>query len=94
MKKYSLGIDIGGTTVKLGLFTVEGELLKKWEIETRKVENGRYILGDITESINDVLEKENINKGLVLSRELVFQVLLQMMDGYKDVLTLDGLFSM
>lgn len=66
MKKYSLGIDIGGTTVKLGLFTVEGELLKKWEIETRKVENGRYILGDITKSINDVLEKENIKKGLVL----------------------------
>ena len=29
MKKYSLGIDIGGTTVKLGLFTLEGKLLKK-----------------------------------------------------------------
>lgn len=66
MKKYSLGIDIGGTTVKLGLFTVEGELLKKWEIETRKIENGKYILEDITQSINDVLEKENINKGLIL----------------------------
>ena len=27
MKKYLLGIDIGGTTVKLGLFNINGELL-------------------------------------------------------------------
>lgn len=62
MKKYSLGIDVGGTTVKLGLFNNEGELLYKWEIETRKVENGKYILSDITESINDILEERNIHK--------------------------------
>ena len=31
MKKYAFGADIGGTTVKLGLFTTEGELLEKWE---------------------------------------------------------------
>lgn len=43
MKEYSIGIDIGGTTVKLGLFNNEGELLYKWEIETRKIENGKYI---------------------------------------------------
>ena len=36
MKKYSLGIDIGGTTVKLGLFTFDGELLDKWEIHIRR----------------------------------------------------------
>lgn len=35
MKKYAFGADIGGTTVKLGLFTTEGELLEKWEIPTR-----------------------------------------------------------
>ena len=27
MMKYCFGVDVGGTTVKLGLFTVEGELL-------------------------------------------------------------------
>ena len=32
MEKYVFGVDIGGTTVKLGFFTVEGELLDKWEI--------------------------------------------------------------
>ena len=35
MKKYCFGIDVGGTTVKMGLFTTEGELLDKWEIPTR-----------------------------------------------------------
>ena len=44
MKKYLLGIDIGGTTVKNGLFNLNGELLHKWEIDTRKIENGKYIL--------------------------------------------------
>ena len=29
MKKYCFGVDVGGTTIKLGLFTVEGELLEK-----------------------------------------------------------------
>ena len=34
MAKYVFGVDVGGTTVKMGLFTVEGELLDKWEIKT------------------------------------------------------------
>ena len=32
--KYCFGIDIGGTTVKMGLFQEDGELLDKWEIKT------------------------------------------------------------
>ena len=33
MKKYCFGVDVGGTTIKLGLFTVEGELLEKFNIQ-------------------------------------------------------------
>ena len=66
MKKYSLGIDIGGTTVKLGLFNLEGDLLHKWDIETRKIENGKYILSDIKDSINELLELNNIDKSEVI----------------------------
>ena len=40
------GIDIGGTTVKMGLFDGEGEMLDKWEIETRKEDSGSKILPD------------------------------------------------
>ena len=35
-KRYAIGVDIGGTTVKLGLFNLEGEALEKWEIPTVK----------------------------------------------------------
>ena len=30
--KYCFGVDIGGTTVKMGLFQIDGVLLEKWEI--------------------------------------------------------------
>lgn len=49
--KYVFGVDLGGTTVKMGLFSVEGEVLDKWEIVTRKENNGSLILGDIADSI-------------------------------------------
>ncbi len=62
MKKYVFGVDIGGTTVKLGFFTVEGELLDKWEITTRKDEGGCYILPDVAASIEAKIQEKNITK--------------------------------
>lgn len=62
MAEYAVGVDIGGTTVKMGLFTVKGQLLDKWEITTRKDEGGKYILGDVAESIEDKLTEKNIDK--------------------------------
>ena len=43
MAKYVFGVDVGGTTVKMGLFTVEGELLDKWEIKTRTEDGGKTV---------------------------------------------------
>ena len=51
MMKYCFGVDVGGTTVKLGLFTVEGELLDKWEIKTYTENEGERILPDVAEAI-------------------------------------------
>ena len=33
--KYCFGVDVGGTTVKIGLFQADGVLVDKWEIKTR-----------------------------------------------------------
>lgn len=55
MKKYAIGVDIGGTTVKLGLFDREGRALEKWEIPTVKEDQGSHILPDIAASIKDRL---------------------------------------
>ena len=61
MGKLCFGVDLGGTTVKMGLFTVEGSLLQDWEIVTRKEDNGSHILDDIAESIKAKIEEDSIN---------------------------------
>lgn len=57
MKKYVFGVDIGGTTVKLGLFDVEGNVLDKWEIPTRTENDGTQILPDIADSIREKMQQ-------------------------------------
>lgn len=53
MATYYVGVDVGGTTIKLGLFSDIGELLEKWEIPTRTEENGTHVLPDIVDSIEE-----------------------------------------
>lgn len=61
MKPYAFGVDIGGTTVKIGFFSTSGELLEKWEIPTRTENGGENVLPDITRSITDYLTKKEIS---------------------------------
>lgn len=67
MAKYCFGIDIGGTTVKCGLFTVGGELLEKWEIKTRTEHSGIHILPDVAECILNKMKERKLTKMDVLS---------------------------
>lgn len=62
MKKYAFGVDLGGTTVKMGLFETDGTLLDTWEIPTRTEEGGKYILKDISDAIDARLNESNISK--------------------------------
>ena len=62
MSQYVFGVDIGGTTVKLGLFDGEGNLLEKWEIPTRKENDGSKILPDVAESIEKKIKEKNIER--------------------------------
>lgn len=62
MKKYVFGVDVGGTTVKLGLFDPEGEVKEKWEIPTRKEDNGDHIIADIAESIKEKMSANSIDR--------------------------------
>ncbi len=63
MAQYVFGVDVGGTTVKLGLFTADGSLIDKWEIPTRTEEGGINILPDVAKSIEDKISEKNIDKG-------------------------------
>lgn len=65
MSQYVFGVDIGGTTVKMGLFETDGTLLDKWEIPTRKDNGGEAILPDVAESIQNKMKEKNIEKAAV-----------------------------
>ena len=60
--KYCFGVDIGGTTIKMGLFTAEGELLDKWEITTRRENGGEKVPQDIADAIAQKCADKNIAK--------------------------------
>ncbi len=64
--RYGFGVDLGGTTVKIAYFNEEGQLLTKWEIPTRKEQNGSLILPDIAASIADFISRENIDRSALL----------------------------
>lgn len=60
MKPYAFGIDVGGTTIKLGVFQTSGTLTEKWSIPTRTVENGAHILTDVLDSIRAAMTRCSI----------------------------------
>ena len=66
MAKYIYGIDIGRTTVKMGLFDEKGDMLEKWEIVTRKENNGENILPDIVKSIKEKNSEKSIETDDIL----------------------------
>lgn len=61
MKPYAFGIDVGGTTVKCGLFATDGTMLESWEIPTRKENKGESILPDIADAILGKLDEKNLD---------------------------------
>ena len=60
--KYCYGVDIGGTTVKMGLFEETGKILDKWEIVTRIEDEGKAILPDIAASILEKTQAHGLEK--------------------------------
>ena len=63
MKPYAFGVDLGGTTIKLGLFESNGTLLEKWEIPTRTENRGANLLPDIALALLGKLAEKNISAG-------------------------------
>jgi len=66
MGKVLFGVDVGGTTVKLGLFDAEGNVKDKWEIPTRTEDKGSHIIEDIAGSILVKMKQEDLVKDDVI----------------------------
>ncbi len=94
-KKYCFGVDIGGTTVKMGLFQTNGTLVEKWEIPTYTENGGEKILPDVAVSIKEKMRECGIEKEEVVGvgvgvpaavqEESVVQSTANLGWGYKDV---------
>lgn len=62
MSKKIIGIDLGGTSVKLAILTTEGEIQEKWSIKTNILDDGSHIVPDIIESIQHRFETHGLTK--------------------------------
>ncbi len=56
-EKWLVGVDLGGTTIKLAFINVYGEILHKWEIPTNTNEQGKHITLDVAKAIDKKLEE-------------------------------------
>ena len=60
MKEYAFGIDLGGTTAKIGLFTTTGDLLEKWEVPTDTSDQGVRILPNLAAAVQDKMAQRSL----------------------------------
>ena len=92
---FCFGVDLGGTTVKIGLFNQTGDVIEKWEIKTRTENGGENILPDIAQSLKEKLKKHHIEKKEIIgigmgvpapvSEDGVVQKTANLGWGYKEV---------
>ncbi|MBU5594770.1 ROK family glucokinase [Amphibacillus sp. MSJ-3] len=66
MEKYLLGVDIGGTTIKVGILTEQGKIIDKWEIPTKVASKADQIPIDIWDSIVRKISQHKIDKNQLL----------------------------
>ncbi len=54
-KQWIVGVDLGGTTTKLAFITMDGEIVRKWEIPTDNTNEGKNITNNIAIAIDEKL---------------------------------------
>ncbi|WP_027407794.1 ROK family glucokinase [Anoxybacteroides tepidamans] len=65
-EKWLIGVDLGGTTIKMAFVSIYGEIIDKWEIDTNRTEQGKHIVTDIAKAIDRKLEEHGQTKDKVL----------------------------
>lgn len=67
MGQYLLGIDLGGTTIKMGITDMKGNIIENWEIPTNKEDEGVHIIPDIKKAFLQKIENLKITKEQVVA---------------------------
>lgn len=66
MEQYCFGVDVGGTSIKCGLFKPDGEIVEKWEIPTRTADHGKAILPDTAATLKQMINKHKLDKAALI----------------------------
>lgn len=61
MEQYLYGIDLGGTSIKFGFFSINGDLIEKFSIKTDTSHNGKNIINDIARAIENHKSEKKIS---------------------------------
>lgn len=60
--KVAFGVDIGGTEIKFGAFSPEGDLLEKWSRKTDLSDNGNRVIPDVAANVKQYMEKHGLTE--------------------------------
>jgi len=55
--KYAIGVDLGGTSIKLGIVSDNGKLVKKISARTEAEKGPKKVISNIVSGINELTEK-------------------------------------
>lgn len=58
-KQYAIGVDLGGTSIKLGIVTNTGKLIKKITVRTESQKGPKKVIGNIIAGVRQLTEKSN-----------------------------------
>ena len=61
-ERWLVGVDIGGTTIKMAFISLQGDIIYSWEIDTDISNKGKHIPASIARSIDQKLEELNQTK--------------------------------
>lgn len=64
--KKVIGIDLGGTSAKIGILNKSGEVDSKWSIKTDSSDEGSKIVPNIIQSLKENLEKQGLSSADIL----------------------------
>src|ERR1700749_4632587 len=57
MSDYSIGVDMGGTNLRIAAITTEGQLLEKITLGVKVAMGRDYVIGEMCDAIQSLTEK-------------------------------------
>jgi glucokinase len=62
---YVVGADIGGTSLRLALARMDGEVVGKWKVSTAGIRDPEVVVRLIHEGVEDLLQQKHLSRSLL-----------------------------